>query len=87
MCGSADGVSVPLRELEAYKIMHSSTGEPADLVQAWSSPLLAQGNIVMTDGQSKSKGCGITDCLQIHILAAQIYAQRVTVGAVRTVCA
>ncbi|DBB03841.1 TPA: hypothetical protein ACH3X1_012936 [Trebouxia sp. C0004] len=54
--GSAqDGISVPLRCLDEYYIVHSSTGEPADLVQAWSSQLVAHGDVIATDGQSKKQ--------------------------------
>ena len=61
--------------------MHSSTREPADLVQAWSSPLLAQGDIVMTHRPSKSKRCCIAICLHLYVLVAQVYTQRVALGA------
>lgn len=51
----ADGLLVPLRVLDKYRIVHSSTADTADLVQAWSTPLLAEGDVNMTDVQGKSK--------------------------------
>ncbi len=55
MSAFAEGLPVPLRTLEAYSIMLASTQEPSDLVQAWSSSLLAQGDVTTDDRQGKSK--------------------------------
>lgn len=51
----AEGLSVPLRTLEAYMIVQASTGKAADLIQAWSTPLIAQGDTVVLDGKGKSE--------------------------------
>ena len=57
--GLAEGLSVPLRALDGYRILQVSTGKAADLVQAWSMPLTAQGELVALDSKSKSKFCCI----------------------------
>ena len=51
----AEGLSVPLRVLDRYKILQVSTGKVADLVQAWSTSLTAQGETVALDSKPKSK--------------------------------
>lgn len=51
----AEGLSVPLRVLDGYKILQVSTGKAADLVQAWSMPLTAQGETIALDSKSKSE--------------------------------
>lgn len=44
-----------MRILDGYKISQVSTGKVADLVQAWSTPLTAQGDTASLDSKAKSE--------------------------------
>ena len=51
---AAEGLAIPLRVLDGYKILQVSTGKPADLAQAWSTPLTAEGDTAALDSRTKS---------------------------------
>lgn len=44
-----------MRVLDRYKILQVSTGKPADLAQAWSTPLTAEGDTAALDSKAKSE--------------------------------